>query len=465
MGSKYDSVELTGHDADIAKVLKNHENKLASLEERLASMDQSVEDSIASSERMLKDLGYSLPKPTPPDGVLRPKPMVSPTMRPWSEILADAEKNIENEVSLNDLLSASEIAQGEQKIQLLREKFDMEHRLDGVDWAISGVAGVMAALVDTFLVKMPSSAGFAGMGKTQGGALSDFIKQRIQNAHTSEEINMLEKLYKVPYDAPHSGSLQEKISGLGPRTHRFQSVGHDPILGFLFGIKDILKGEMTSIDSSGNLIVQSIDSNETGISLFDAIARQFGHLRSDISTPGGLPAPLMPLLQFVQKGQFGEKGRTIGEISKLMYVKGYDFSHFLSMSIPVLLIEALVRFCYCMKRLQEGHDIEASLPFNVRGEPSKPKLQTMLFTAHLISTSVNCGRVYLTGNPLAINYPQWIMFAKNSIQQLNWILVKKGNERFEYVQSKIDADWEHLNRDLSVWWEDVKKTPEVLVFP
>jgi hypothetical protein len=234
--------------------------------------------------------------------------------------------------------------------------------------------------------------------------------------------------------------------------NRFQYLGHDPILGFFSGVRDILRGTMTAADSSGKLIVQTVGSPDTGMSVFSAIARQFGHLHSDISTEAGLPAPLMPLLQFLQVGSFGEGERTIGEITRLMYAKGYDFGHFLAMSVPVILIEALVRFSYCAKRLMEGHGLAATLPLNVPGQSRQPKLQTMLFVAHLISTTANAGRVYLTQNPLAINYPQWIAFAKSSVQQAKWVLFEKEAERLAYLQGHIDQDWAALNRDLSEWW-------------
>jgi len=37
--------------------------------------------------------------------------------------------------------------------------------------------------------------------------------------------------------------------------------------------------------------------------LFDAIGRQLGHLKSDIATPAGLPAPFMGLFQKLQFGK------------------------------------------------------------------------------------------------------------------------------------------------------------------
>jgi len=458
MKSRYDDMEITGSDAEIQKVLKHQSTKADDLSARLASTDQGLVDAITNSERALRK--RQRPTPLAKPGDVRTS-LALPPLRPWSEILDDAEKNVLTEVGLADLLTPDEVARAEQRIAVLQGVFEAEHRLDGIDWAISGVAGIMAALVDTFLVKMPSSAGLLGAKKTTGGALSDFIRERLRQTHKPEEIRKLEAKYRVPYDVQHSGDLAKKVSGLGPRSHRFQSLGHDPILGFLFGVYDILRGKMTAVDASGHLIVQTITSPDAGMSIFQAVARQFGHLRSDISTKAGLPAPLMPLLQFMQAGSFGKGNRTVGEIARLMYAKGYDFGHFLAMSVPVLIIEVLVRFAYCIKRLQEGHELSESIPINLPGKPCQPKLQTMLFVSHLIATAVNGGRAYLTSNPLAINYPQWVMFTKSSLNQLKWVLLEKEKEQLAYVQSRIDCDWNELNRDLVVWWEKTDSSSAV----
>ncbi|HOO77407.1 MAG TPA: hypothetical protein PLI51_02375 [bacterium] len=462
MSDKYDTVDVTGVDSDMQKVLKHQSNEATDLNERLSRGEKTLDATISESERILRRLQRPVPKREP---ARSPSELALPAVRPWSQMLSEAENDISSEISLADLLTEAEMSDAESGIAILREEFDAQHRLDGIDWAISGVAGTLAALVDTFLIKMPSSPGYLGSKKTQGGALSDYIRDRLKSAHTPEEIAALEKKYGVPYDIPHSSKLGKKVSGLGPKTHRFQSLGHDPILGFIFGVSDILRGKMTAVDASGRLIIQKVGASNPGMSIFEAIAHQFGHLKSDISTKAGLPAPLMPLLQFIQVGHFGKGDRTVGEIARLMYVKGYDFGHFLAMSVPVLLIEVIVRVAYCVKRLKEGHDLAGALPLNLPGKPHQPKLQTMLFTAHLISTAVNGTRAYLTSNPLAINYPQWIMFAKSSFQQCRWVLFKKEQERLAHTQAKMDNEWEVLNKDLSAWWDNDEVGSDVLSLP
>ena len=208
-------------------------------------------------------------------------------LRTWEEILRAAERDIDYEVSLTDILPENEIFVGQQKLQAIRDRYNLEHRLDVLDWGIAGVAGTLAALVDIFLVQVPSS-----------------------NLYSPDQISQLEDEFWVPYDASTSRKLAEKVAGLGPRSHRFQPLGHDPVLGFIFGVQDIMKGRFSAIDKNGKLIVQAIPGAPSGIGLFEAFATQLGHLKSDIATAAGLPAPFMPLFQFLQFGNID--GRTVG---------------------------------------------------------------------------------------------------------------------------------------------------------
>ena len=69
-----------------------------------------------------------------------------------------------------------------------------------------------------------------------------------------------------------------------------------------------------------------------------------------------------------------------------------------------------------------------------------PKLATMLFVGHAAATAINAGKVYFTENPLAINYPQWMAFAKYSYSQLKWTLIQKPMLREKYVSGKINEE-------------------------
>ena len=56
------------------------------------------------------------------------------------------------------------------------------------------------------------------------------------------------------------------------------------------------------------------------------------------------------------------------------------------MSIPVMLVEVLIRLCYTIKRMNEGLSLKDALA--ISGDREKnPKLATMMFVFHSIANS------------------------------------------------------------------------------
>ena len=161
---------------------------------------------------------------------------------------------------------------------------------------------------------------------------------------------------------------------------------------------------MTTIDKAGNIVSQVMENyaDRKESDIFAALAKQIIHFKSDVTTSMGLPAPLMSLFNLLQFGSIGEEEQTIAEIVQGMYYEGYDFIHFCSMSIPMMLIEVVVRLGYAIKRIKEGYSIKDSIPLSLNRE-KHPKLATMLFIAHTGATAVNAGKVYFTQNPIAIS--------------------------------------------------------------
>lgn len=233
----------------------------------------------------------------------------------------------------------------------------------------------------------------------------------------------------------------EYITGLSTCYHRLLSLGHDPLLGFVVGVFDILTGRMTTIDKNGKIVSQVMENyaDRKESDIFAALAKQINHFKSDITTSMGLPAPLMGLLNLLQFGSIGEEEQIIAEIVQGMYYEGYDFIHFCSLSIPVMLVEVIVRLSYAIKRIKEGHKISESIPFSINRE-KHPKLASMLFIAHSGATAINVGKVYFSKNPMAINYPQWIAFAKYSYKQVKWVLLEKPEARDAYIRGQLYDD-------------------------
>lgn len=381
------------------------------------------------------------------------KLMVVPS---WDSLCKEAELVVGNTCELETIFTRAELDSNELAIHQLNEEFNQLHRLDKTEIAISAFAGIIGAAVDILLVGIPQK----GTQGLEAAPLSDFIRKKFDEVFPEEEIQKLanSKISKVPFDAQDNRNTKIRVEGLSAYYHRLLSLGHDPLLGFVVGIFDIMNGRMTTIDKTGKIVSQVMDNyaDRKESDIFAALAKQVIHFKSDITTSMGLPVPLMGLFNLFQFGSIGEYEQTVAEIVQGMYYEGYDFIHFCSMSIPVMLTEVIVRISYAVKKIKEGNKIKDSIPFSLNRN-KHPKLATMLFIAHSGSTAINAGKVYFTKNPMAINYTQWVAFAKYSYKQLKWVVVEKPAVREAYVNGKLDESWKAIEYDVSNSFEEFSK--------
>lgn len=436
--------EYTDAEREINAVLANQERQLKSL-----SMPDTVgaEEAIAKSETLLVSLGYDLPgkgMPSQSAAMAAPARRQAMTVPTWDEVMAEALDSGCEGAGLEDLFSEGELTDNAEAVRLLNAEYDQVHRLDALDVAIAVGAGLLSAAVDILLVGIPEKTA----GGLKAAPLSGFIRDHIEGAFTPQQVAELEKAAKVPYDAPiNKGFTETRVEGLFPGMHRLYSLGHDPLLGLVVGTSDILTGRMTTIDKNGRVVSQVIEryADRAEADVFGAVAKQLTHFLSDVSTPAGLPVPCMALFDLMKFGSIGEEEATIAEVVQGMYWGGYDFAHFCSMSMPVAVAEAFVRFAYALKRRSEGVPLKDAASLSASREKC-PKLPTMLFLAHASAAAVNAGKVWFSveKSPMAINYPQWVAFAKYSYRQLKWALIEKSEARDRYVRGIVAGELEEV---------------------
>lgn len=117
-------------------------------------------------------------------------------------------------------------------------------------------------------------------------------------------------LQSVPYDAIKTGP-HVSDTGLAGTTHRYRTLGHDPVLGWIFGTANIMTSSLTkhnfeTYQVSNNLIVRHYPKGAVGmiekagtyaqkdpLLLGAAVVRQAVHFGSDMFTKQGLPIPLI----------------------------------------------------------------------------------------------------------------------------------------------------------------------------
>lgn len=422
--------QYTEEEKKLNKVLKYQSQQLDQLKRPdLGELDERI----VESESILRTLGYSLPNKLKKVSRKEKSVAIMPT---WEELCADAEKHVGANVSLDQLFTLEELEKNSQAIRWINQEYNTIHQLDKIDITISATAGILGAAVDILLVGIPQKT----PDGLKAGPLSNYIRNLYDEKFPKEEMEKLanSKVSKVPYDAQDNRNTIEYVEGLSSYYHRLLSLGHDPLLGLIFGVFDILAGRMTTIDKTGKIVSQIMDnySDRKESDIFAAIAKQILHFKSDINTSMGIPAPLMSLFSLLQFGSIGDEEQTIAEIVQGMYYEGYDFIHFCSLAVPTMIVEVIIRLAYAVKRIREGQSIRNSIPFSLDREKN-PKLCTMLFIGHSAATSINAGKIHFSQNPMAINYTQWLAFAKYSYKQLKWVMIEKPELRDKYVHEII----------------------------
>lgn len=308
------------------------------------------------------------------------------------------------DVSLDALLDPAEVKRIEQRFQ---GGFTLSAHLDNYDIAAAAAAGLTGGLVDFLIVKIPKDIKYRGEAFQEGSPLTKWLQSLNVPAG-----NWLARYFKTAYDVVSENT--GKIAGFSPRTHRLQTLGHDPLVGLVIGTIDIMRGGLTAVSKEGEVIWLS-GTGAAHYNPFTAFVWQIMHLLSDGFTKMGLPAPGWSLLQFFQAGSFGDKERTVADLARFMYLNGYDSRHFFTMSTSVVAVETVLRGYLSIRRKLDGeYDadfIHTGEVAGAHGIAGHPRFQAMALAAHATAAAANAGKVAVyTGDPLAINYTQWLRF-------------------------------------------------------
>ncbi|HFR3977729.1 TPA: hypothetical protein ACHVI3_001881 [Streptococcus suis] len=456
--NKQSQYKYSKDEKEFLKVLKYQQQELVGLEKQSQADTKRLDQRISTSEELLISLGYQLPNKvtTVETKTAQYIPKKEISLLSWEQLVEKANQHVQDDIVFEDILTADEIAENREVLNALNAEYKAIYSLDTFDILLGVGSGILASLVDILLIGMPTKSADAG-------PLANYVRDRFKAVFPPGEMENLE-FAKVPFDAQDNRNTDRIINGLSPHYHRLYSLGHDPLLGLIFGVRDIMNGQMTTIDKFGKIVIQAMpnyrDRKEANI--FLAIAKLLVHFKSDITTSMGLPAPLMGLFNLLQFGKIGKEEETIAQIVQGMYHDGYDFIHFATMSIPVMIIEVLVRMGYACRRMSQGASLSDAVAFST-DRKKYPKLGTILFTAHSVSTAVNLGKIIITESPLAINYPQWLAFFKYSYQEVHYQLFIEPEQKRRFFEEHDCLQYDRLYTDIDTLFEEVLLDYQLLI--
>ena len=332
-----------------------------------------------------------------------------------------------------------------------RRRFDAEFGpapWDRWDYAVVALAVLVGALTDYLLVATPGGT-FQGQSQ-RGSPLTTWMKEQSKKLAPTASPNDIERnafqqwvaklttaaerWAKVPYDV-----VIPKV-GLTPNVHRLTALGHDPLLGLVFGVHDIISGSCTFIDKSGAWRVIDVRRHEGTSNVLEAVVKVIVHGFSDVFTEKGLPPPFLAPFHLVGAKSgvtLKEGGDTVSvrDVVRYMYSSGYDLRHFVTMKVSPAIAE-IILWAYHGARA-----CAAGLEPGKAGIPDKLKREQMLVLTHGLLASANILKTALYGwNPMAINLAQFETLARRVLS-----LVKLASERDRLLRQRLDDGWDALH--------------------
>jgi|GEM_PF-2399462 len=406
-------------------------------EDRVSEGLASTSDSLGSLRAQLLGLGARIPD----TGASKPSRPVAPERRyhlpdvpsslDFNQLTALAEERLRDldiDLSRDPLTQILPTSQVAETAQQFAADFG-ETRWDSVDWGIVLTAGVIASLLDTLLVGTPKLSELLGK-EYPGSPLTTWLKDKERCRLINEQFfKKFEAVAKVPFDASTTIATDGLVAGLTPAAHRLMSPGHDPLIGYLVGVSNIMHGTGTYFDKFGNLI--RIASDADPVDLTTALITQTQHLLSDWMTPAGVPAPGFSVLQaFSARTPFALGDSSVRDMSRYMYLKGYDLRHSFTMGITPGVVSALIRGGWLAKSyLTEGTAAER--------KRDHIKLTSMLLMGHTIATGGTLIKAALFGmNPAALNYNQILAMGP---AVLMWL--KEAQARDSRIDAALEQGW------------------------
>lgn len=328
---------------------------------------------------------------------------------------------------INDVLDQCDLRAIDTRFAASAQSFNEKYNLDKWDYAIAGCSGLLGGVLDLLFVRPPPKPGMK-WDTPVDGTFNKWVQDALNKWLPPELSKKLGNTYKI--GAPDSSVWTDLVDApqgvLNPLNHRLRSLAHDPILGFFFGVYDMIHGTCTVVVNGEVRQIPSTKGPSEG-SLFQLLGRMFGHLLSDVNAPSakgnrgmGLPAPFMGLLRMFEHVNIN--GQSFGKQIEWMYINGYDFRQFLVTSIPVAIMEVIVRTFYVIKqvavnKIKFTDALMETLPGNM-----SPRFRVILALSYGASSAVNAGKMYATGNLLNLNYASWMGLFWNGSHAVKWSL-------------------------------------------
>ena len=451
---------LSDDDKNNIKIFKYLTHRKEDISSAILESDKLLEENIRSAEELVRKLD----RPLPIDSIgqqpfTRTEQLPRPDLETYEQILAQANNHLgENSAfSFSDILSSEEINLAYGRIDEINREFSIKTGLQGYDLSFIAIATALQTIKWICLPEIGHSFDpnerkkhdDAEIEAEHKASLNKYKDQHYSNSSDStasywepkkneqHKKSWMEILFtKAPYDKiKGSAALDLNLSGTN---HRLKTLGHDPILGWVFGTMNFMTDTATLADfrsfrirdsqwQDEPVFIGQVFQESVDLTLYDkhclaaALVAQGAHLASDSFTKMGLPIPFLSTLS--------------PDFASKLYSEHYDSLCF-ARDCKVVAISAVISSLINMIiSFTHGMFYEARRN-GVTRDLYEVRTRKILLISNTIATSSNLLYCGISKNIHKLDIGGTIVTIMRLFSDVKFI----SSIKEEFVQSKIDND-------------------------
>lgn len=366
----------------------------------------------------------------------------------WGQLAKEADKKYVSDVYFEDLLNKEEFKCAYQHIKEIDEKFEKKTGLCKKDIAFLvtaiGLQCIRQYIIDPWIKEHRTNS---SSGDEKGQK-----KNADPGWYYVPTANIL--INRVPFDAQnYNHSNDSTVNGFlkGAKDHRYVTLGHDPILGWVFGTANILTSTITRYDfvsahvkndpiTKKNYIHSRADNDKIWDALITrwksgfkdgkvafalAIVKEAKHLKSDVNTKDSLPLPGVMAFspEFADKlAKYGVDVASVGTETSLSVIINW-------------IIAVMHRLCF-----DETVDNEQFYEVRTR---------KIILYSNLIASTSNVITCYLTENWKNLDVGGLLITITRLISDVSFICKVKD----EFVENGLDKHFNGIRDEMERLYE------------
>lgn len=427
-------------EKDFLKVAKLNQIQSAKLTSEITALNKSWSEINQSNDQFLSNIEQQLGISSGNNiegscSFIRESEHAAPSS--WENLVSEANQEIDYDVDFEDLLNEEQFADAYRRVDEINAEFKEKTGLEGRDVAFLAVAIALQCarqyVLDPWLKKLRLAAGSGDEKGHKANKEAGWYYVDTDKILTN----------RVPFDVQQYGDNASIKGFLKGGDHRLKTLGHDPILGWIFGTANIMTGTVTRNDfvsahvkciNNQNKIYSRADTvrvfSSVGERVFQegldgkialgcAIAREGMHLASDVTTKRSLPIPLV--------------GSLDPELGKKLAHYGIDT---VSVGTEAALSSLINMIIAMVHRLYFDGEAEDEKFYEV-------KTRKILLYSNLIASTSNVIASVLTERYDLLDVGGLLVTISRLITDLRFICRVKD----EFVHSRLDENFETISKE------------------